>query len=194
MHIMLDSRCRPSKSDQNIRITCTSRYIIGLVFFMFDLYSTISRIQYPWFSYFRGNWRSKSVESPSSVSKEPRSTAVIPRREPGMRVLDLVYEPGVHLSILERGPGAVGGELARPVFVPVAEGLWTDWWVRLGGVAVGKCLGPAIMHAKNGPMLDHHACSRRAGGHHPGGIFFWNPVLKSTDFYNVFGIFYIIFI
>ena len=73
------------------------------------------------------------------LSKEPRSTAVpgtslksrgllqvIPRREPGMRVLDLVYEPGVHLSILERGPGAVGGELARLVFVPVAEGLWTD--------------------------------------------------------------------
>ena len=41
MNMMPDSSCRPSKSDQKIRITITSRYIFGyiidLVFFMCDI-------------------------------------------------------------------------------------------------------------------------------------------------------------
>jgi hypothetical protein len=55
MHMMPDSSCRPSKSDQKIGITRTSRYIIDL-FFLCVIYQNftsnfihdfiISRLQY----------------------------------------------------------------------------------------------------------------------------------------------------
>jgi hypothetical protein len=61
MHMMPDSSCRPSKSDQKIRITSTSRYIHGYIidlFFLcviylnFTINSIISRVQHLRFPYF----------------------------------------------------------------------------------------------------------------------------------------------
>ena len=57
MHMMPDSSCRPSKSDQKIGITSTSRYIIDffflcVIYLNFTSNSIISRLQYLRFSYF----------------------------------------------------------------------------------------------------------------------------------------------